>query len=135
MNASLRRDPEEAQRKLASRDFAAPQDRTNSSGATADVAVIKNKLNGGGSAADLAAEAYRVCQVNDELRKQLNAVDYQKKRYAVMEDALKEMRNERLQMRSVLERAWGILEKAPCVQVPQDLKTAYERLLDPDGHD
>jgi hypothetical protein len=51
---------------------------------------MKNKLDGGGSAADLAAEAYRVCQVNDELRKQLKATDGQKKRMAVMEDALSE---------------------------------------------
>ena len=107
----------------------------DSGDSTADVAAIKNKLDNGGSTADLAAEAYRVCQVNDELRKQLNAVDGEKKRFAVMEDAIKEMRSELPQMRSVLERIWELLEKAPGVQVPQDLKVKYKKLMEPDGHD
>jgi hypothetical protein len=43
LNASLRRDLEEAQPKLAPRDFGATQDRTYSSGSTADVTVIKEQ--------------------------------------------------------------------------------------------
>jgi hypothetical protein len=97
LNVQLRRDLDEAQRKLQSgikssahADPAAVKNKADSGGSTADIAFIKNKLDGGGSAADLAAEAYRVCQVNDELRKQLKATDGQKKRMAVMEDALSE---------------------------------------------
>jgi hypothetical protein len=97
LNAHLRRGLDEAQRKLQSSilssahaDPAAVKNKADSGGSTADIASIKNKLDGGGSAADLAAEAYRVCQVNDELRKQLKATDRQKKRMAVMEDALSE---------------------------------------------
>jgi hypothetical protein len=142
LNAALRRDLDEAQRKLQSgimssahADTASLKNKCDSGGATADVAAIKNKLDSGGSAADLAAEAYRVSQVNDELRKQLKAIDDQKKEFAVMDDTLKEMRSELPQMRSVLERTWELSEKAPGVQVPKDLKVEYKKLMTPDKHD
>jgi hypothetical protein len=44
------------------------------------------------------------------------------------------MRKEYPQMRDVLERTWKLLEKAP-VKVPEDLKTAYKKVMTPDGHD
>jgi hypothetical protein len=93
----------------------------------------KNKLDSGGSAAGLAAEAYRVCQVNDELRKQLKAVNYQKKKYAVMEDALGEV------AQGAATDAFGargrLGDPGEGLQVPQDLEAAYKRLLSPDRHD
>jgi hypothetical protein len=44
------------------------------------------------------------------------------------------MRKEYPQMRDVLERTWKLLEKAP-VKIPDDLKTAYKKVMTPDGHD
>jgi hypothetical protein len=92
LNVQLRRDLEEAQRKLQSGNAqpATVKNKAGSGASTADVASIKKKLDGGGSATNLAAEAYRVCRVNDELREKVKGTDGQKKRIAVMEDALSE---------------------------------------------
>jgi hypothetical protein len=43
------------------------------------------------------------------------------------------MRKKYPQMRDILERTWKLLEKAP-VKVPDDLKTAYKKVMTPDGH-
>jgi hypothetical protein len=127
MNAKLRGELAEAKR-----DVHAPLPTDN------DTARIQARLDDGGTAKEIAEEAYRVCRVNAHLRKTASSVQADmremRKKMAVKEDALSEMRSDYPEMHEVLQRIWGFL-KNQNVKVPHDLRKAYEALMMPDGHD
>jgi hypothetical protein len=116
----------------AKRDVHAPLPTDN------DTARIQARLDDGGTAKEIAEEAYRVCRVNAHLRKTASSVQADmremRKKMAVKEDALSEMRSDYPEMHEVLQRIWGFL-KNQNVKVPHDLRKAYEALMMPDGHD
>lgn len=123
LNASLRRDLDEARKELHS-----PLSKDNDSNR------IKNRLEGGASAQEIAEKAYRVCRINAHLKKGINGargeLRLDKKEKTVKEDALAEMP----EMRKLLQRAWGLLEQRK-IKIPQDLSDAYEALMAPDHGD
>jgi hypothetical protein len=127
MNAKLRGELAEAKR-----DVHAPLPTDN------DTARIQARLDDGGTAKEIAEEAYRVCRVNAHLRKTASSVQADmremRKKMAVKEDALSEMRSDYPEMHEVLQRIWGFL-KNQNVKVPHDLRKAYEARMMPGGHD
>jgi hypothetical protein len=103
-----------------------------------DSGRIKNRLKGGATAKEIAEEAYRVCRINAQLKKGINGargeLRLNKKEKAVKDDALNEMRAEMLEMRKVLQRAWGLIEQRK-IKTPQDSSDAYGVLMDADPFD
>jgi hypothetical protein len=127
LNASLRRDLD-----------AARQDLRSSMSDDKDSARIKNRLDSGATTTEIAEEAYRICRVNAYRKKNKDGAQgelrFGKKKEAVMEDALQEIRAELPELRKVLERTWGLLESRK-VKIPEDLSVAYNALMARDGHD
>ncbi|KAF2033812.1 hypothetical protein EK21DRAFT_31692, partial [Setomelanomma holmii] len=127
LNASLRRDVDAANQELHS-----PTSHDN------DSARIKNRLDTGASGAQIAEEAYRVCRINAYIKKNADAAQADlrllKKKNAITEDALKELRPEAQETRKVLERVWKLLESRK-IKIPEDLAAAYAALNEKDGHD
>jgi hypothetical protein len=127
MNASLRRELDEAKRELH-----APLPTDN------DTARIQNRLDNGDTAKEIAEEAYRVCRINAHLRKSANSMKADmremKKKMAVKDDALSELRSEYPEVRKVLQRTWRLLENEN-VNVPTDLRKACDALTMLDGYD
>ena len=102
---------------------------------------IKAHLDAGASAAELAKEAYHICRINTSLRKdlryahnELRQAQKAKKKQAVQEDALSEMREELAETRKLLGRTWGLLEGRRA-HVPEELRMAYHALRKRDKHD
>jgi hypothetical protein len=127
LNASLRRDIDDARKELHS-----PLSGDN------DSARIKNRLEGGATAQEIAEEAYRVCRINAYLKRDANEAHgelrLKKKSYAVKDDALHEMQTELPEMRKALKRTHGLLESMK-ITIPKDLKEAYDALMTQDHHD
>lgn len=114
---------------------AAPTARDN------DTERIKACVDARAPTPEIVEEAYRLCHINGYLRKDLrNAkddlrlADEFKKRQAVREDALEEMREDLLKTQRMLERTWGYMEHRN-VKVPADMKAAYNALKTRDLHD
>jgi hypothetical protein len=124
VNASLRRDLDDARK--------APLVTDN------DAARIKAKLDNGVTTVEIAEEAYRVCRINAYLRKDVKGAHgdlrLAKKKMATKDDASSEMRAEYPVMRKLLKRAWGMLASRK-VDVPEDMRRTYEKLMDVDWCD
>ncbi|KAH7072967.1 hypothetical protein BKA63DRAFT_576983 [Paraphoma chrysanthemicola] len=127
LNASLRRDLDEATHQLYS-----PMSKND------DSARIKNRLDDGATVKQIAEEAYRVCRINAYLRKNKDEAQAEmrvlKKRSAIAEDALQELRPEAAEMRKVLERAWKLIASRK-IKIPDYLAAAYAALDAKDEYD
>jgi hypothetical protein len=103
----------------------------------ADTARIKNRLDDNATAKEIAGEPYRVCRVNAHVKSNRNRAQAElrdaRKKIAVKDDALSEMRKEYPQMRTVLQRTWGLL-KSRDISVPDDLRKQYDSAMEPDAH-
>lgn len=106
-----------------------------------DTARIKACVDARAPISEIVDEAYRLCRINGHIRRDLRKIkdDLQlaeefKKRQAVREDALEEMREELLKTQKLLERTWGYLEHRN-IKVPTDMKAAYKALKMRDFHD
>lgn len=128
LNASLRSDL--AATKASS--LAAPLDTD------ADTARIKTRLDTNATAREIADEAYHVCRVNAHVRSDRNRAQAElreaRKKVAVKDDALGEMRPEYVKMRRMLERAMGLL-KSRKIDVPEEFGRGYDDVMELDMHD
>lgn len=126
LNASLRHELEEAKRALYS-----PQLNDN------DVARINNRIGDAASVKEVAEEAYRVCRVNAHLRKSnkelQRALRQAKKKLAVKDDALSEMRAEYPEMRHLLQHAMDLMKDR--ANIPANFKKAYSAIMSEDKYD
>ncbi|KAH7401808.1 hypothetical protein DE146DRAFT_780020 [Phaeosphaeria sp. MPI-PUGE-AT-0046c] len=126
LNASLRRELEEAKRALCSPQLT-----------DIDVARINNRIDDGASVKEVAEEAYRVCRINAHLRtanKEVQETLWEaKKKLAVKDDALSEMRAESPELRHLLQRAMSMMKEM--VNIPADFRTAYSAIMLQDMHD
>ncbi|KAH7077255.1 hypothetical protein FB567DRAFT_534875 [Paraphoma chrysanthemicola] len=127
LNTSLRRDLDEATDQLFS-----PMSKDD------DSARIKNRLGDGATVKQVAEEAYRVCRINAYLRKNKDEVQAElrvlKKRSAITEDVLQELRPEAAATRKVLDRAWKLIASRK-IKIPDDLAAAYAALNAKDEYD
>ncbi|KAF1914925.1 hypothetical protein BDU57DRAFT_579531 [Ampelomyces quisqualis] len=127
LNAALRRNLERANSELLS-----PLSDDN------DAARISNRVNDGARMEDIAEEAYRVCRINHHLRKKANKTQTElreaKQKIAIKDDVLSEIRPEHREMRTMLQRAWGLLQNKN-VRIPEDMTKAYASIMSPDLHD
>jgi hypothetical protein len=73
-------------------------------------------------------------QAEAELREAKAQLHEAKAQIAVKDDALSEMRAEYPAMRKLLGRTWGFL-KSRQINIPRDLRMAYNALMVPDWHD
>ncbi|OAL06566.1 hypothetical protein IQ06DRAFT_208658 [Phaeosphaeriaceae sp. SRC1lsM3a] len=126
LNASLRRELEEAKRALYSTLL-------NDN----DVARNNNRIDDAASVKEVAEEAYRVCRVNAHLRKSnkelQGALRQAKKKLAVKDDALSEMRAEYPEMRHLLQRAMGLMKDRS--NIPANFKKAYSTIMSENKND
>jgi hypothetical protein len=87
---------------------------------------------------EINKEAYRVRLLNALLKKSADQAEAKlreaKAQIAVKDDALSEMRAEYPAMRKLLGRTWGFL-KSKQINIPRDLRMAYNALMVPDWHD